>query len=77
MLTLDQAKAIKYKGHYHIILPVSEGQCEGPTMTLNHIITAIKELRNIIINLKLETLSITKINYINNVLWINITITSH
>jgi len=41
-------------------------------MTLNHIMTAIKELRNIIINLKLETLSIAKTDYINNVPWINI-----
>ena len=35
-LTLGQAKAIKPKNYYHIALTISEGQLEGPTLTLNY-----------------------------------------
>ncbi|KMQ88977.1 enzymatic polyprotein endonuclease reverse [Lasius niger] len=71
-LVLGKAKAIKYKNHYHMVLPVSEEQREGPTATLNHIIETIKDLRYITENLKLETLSIAKTEFINNVPWNNI-----
>jgi len=71
-LTLGKAKAIKYKKYYHIALPVSEGQKEGPTMTMNQITTTIKDLRNTIDKLNLETLSIAKTEFVNNVPWSNI-----
>jgi len=45
-LTLGKAKAIKYKKHYHIALPINEGLREGPTMTLTQIAAAIKDLRD-------------------------------
>ena len=44
-LALGKAKPIKYKKHYHIALSVSEGQCEGPTMTLTQISAAITDCR--------------------------------
>jgi len=71
-LTLGKAKAIKYKKYYHIALPVSEEQREGPTMTINQITAAIKDLRDIVNKLNLETLSIAKTDFVNNVPWSNI-----
>ncbi|KAL6421668.1 hypothetical protein ACFW04_014483 [Cataglyphis niger] len=41
-LVLGDTKAIKYKNHYHMALPISEAQREGPTVTLNHIIALRK-----------------------------------
>jgi len=41
-------------------------------MTMNQISTAIKNLRNTIDKLNLETLSIAKTDFINNVSWSNI-----
>jgi len=70
-LALGKAKAIKYKKHYHMALPFCKGQREGPTMTLTQITAVIKDLR-IVEKLKLETISIAKIDYINNVPWNNI-----
>jgi len=70
-LTLEKARAIKYKKYYHIALPVSEER-EGPTMTMNQIATAIKDLRNTVNELNLETLSIAKTDFVNNVPWSNI-----
>ena len=32
-LVLGKAKVIKYKKYYHLALPISEGQREGPTIT--------------------------------------------
>jgi len=71
-LTLGKAKVIKYKKYYHIALPISEEQREGPTMTMNQISTAIKDLRNTVDKLKLETLSIAKTDFVNNISWSNI-----
>ncbi|KAG5318833.1 POL4 protein, partial [Pseudoatta argentina] len=71
-LALGKAKVIKYKKHYHLALPVSEGQREGPTMTLTQTFAVIKDLRFVTENLKLETVSIAKTDYVNNVLWSNI-----
>ena len=45
---MGEAKAkanIKYKKYYHVALSVSEGQCEGPTMTLSQISTVVKDLQ--------------------------------
>jgi len=53
-------------------LPVSEEQKEGSTMTMNQIATAIKDLRNIVDKLNLETLSTAKTDFVNNVPWNNI-----
>jgi len=50
-------------------LPVSDGQREGPTMTLSQILTVVKDLRTIIKKLKLETVSIAKTDFVNNVPW--------
>jgi len=36
-------------------LPISEGEPEGPTMTLNQITAVIKDLRNTVDKLNLET----------------------
>jgi len=55
-------------------LPVSEGQREGPTVTLNQIVAVLNDLRNLLETLKLETLSIAKTDYVNNVPWDNIKI---
>ena len=66
-LIIDEAKVIKYKKHYHVVLPVSEGQREGPMMTLSQISTVVKDLRNIIEKLTLEIVSITKTDFVNNV----------
>ncbi|XP_018374503.1 PREDICTED: uncharacterized protein LOC108768539, partial [Trachymyrmex cornetzi] len=71
-LTLGEAKAVKYKKYYHIALPISDGQREGPTMTLTQISAAIKDLRVAAENRNLETLSIAKMDYVNNVPWSNI-----
>lgn len=68
-LTLSQVKAIKYKNFYHLILPISEGKREGPTMGLTQIIATITHLRELIDELKLETFSIAKTDLINNVPW--------
>ena len=65
-LTVGEDKAIKYKKHYHA-LPVSEGQCEGLTMTFSQI-SVVKDLRNIFEKLNLETVSIAKTDFINNVI---------
>src|SRR5436190_7200617 len=71
-LTIGKAKAIKYKKYYHVALPISEGLREGPTLTLERIIETLKELQNITEELKLETISIAKTEFINNVPWSNI-----
>ena len=71
-LILGKVKAIKYKKRYHMVLPVSEGQREGPTMTLAQITAALKDLCITAENLKLETLSIAKTDIVNNVPWNNI-----
>jgi len=71
-LALGKAKAIKYKKHYHMALPICEEEREGPTMTLTQITAVIKELRTIAEKLNLETISIAKTDYINNVPWNNI-----
>lgn len=71
-LVLGKPKAIKYKNYFHIALPITEGQQEGPTMTLNQISIAVNNLRDIIQDLKLETISIAKTEIINNVPWNNI-----
>ena len=71
-LTVGKAKAIKYKKYYHVALPISEGLREGPTLTLERIIETLKELQNITEELKLETISIAKTEFINNVPWSNI-----
>lgn len=52
---MGKAKAIKHKNHYHIILPISEGQREGPTMILTQVTAVIKDLRETVDKLKLET----------------------
>jgi len=39
---LALGKAIKYKKHYHIALPICEGQRESPTMILTQITAVIK-----------------------------------
>jgi len=66
-LALGKAEAVKYKKYYHIILPISEGLREGPTMTLTHIKSAIKDLLKLAQELNLETISIAKTDFINNV----------
>ncbi|KAL6263107.1 hypothetical protein P5V15_005909 [Pogonomyrmex californicus] len=33
-LILGKTRAIKYRNYYHLVLTISEGQREGPTMTL-------------------------------------------
>lgn len=71
-LTLGKAKAIKYKHYYHIALPINDELRVGPTATLDHITKTLKDLNNITKNLKLETLSIAKTEFINNVPWSNI-----
>ncbi|KAL0128587.1 hypothetical protein PUN28_003742 [Cardiocondyla obscurior] len=68
-LSLGEAQPIKYKKYYHIILPISEGVREGPTLTLQHISTAIKNLRAISEELNLQTISIAKTDLVNNVPW--------
>ena len=68
-LILGKTKTIKYKNFYHMVLPVSEGQREGPTLTLTHITTVLNDLRVITDNLKLESLSVAKTDFINNVSW--------
>jgi len=71
-LDLGEAKAIKHKKRYHITLPISENEREGPTMTLNRITAVIKDLRNTVDKLNLETISIAKTDFVNNVPWNNI-----
>ncbi|KAL6418934.1 hypothetical protein ACFW04_011685 [Cataglyphis niger] len=71
-LVLGDTKAIKYKNHYHMALPISEAQREGPTVTLNHIIEALRKLRHIAEDLQLKTISIAKTEFINNVPWSNV-----
>ena len=56
---------IKYKKHYHIALPVSKGQREGPTMILFQISSVVKDLQTIVKKLKLEIISIAKTNFVN------------
>ncbi|XP_029675230.1 uncharacterized protein LOC115242829 [Formica exsecta] len=68
-LVLGKVKAIKHKNHYHVALPVSEEQREGPTATLKQIVKILTDLRKIIEDLKLETFSIAKTEFINNVPW--------
>ncbi|KAM0730323.1 Retrovirus-related Pol polyprotein from transposon 17.6 [Formica fusca] len=68
-LVLGKVKAIKYKNHYHVALPVSEEQREGPTATLKQIVKILTDLRKITEDLKLETFSIAKTELINNVPW--------
>jgi len=53
-------------------LLISEGEREGPTMTLNQITAVIKDLRNALDKLNLETISIAKTDFVNNVPWSNI-----
>jgi len=53
-------------------LPISEGEREGPTMTLNQITAVIKDLRNTVDKLNLETVTIAKTDFVNNVPWNNI-----
>ncbi|KAL6253461.1 hypothetical protein P5V15_015307 [Pogonomyrmex californicus] len=65
-LTLGEARVIKYKNYYHLILTVSEEQ-RGPTITLTQITLALMNVRKLIDELKLETISIAKIEMINNV----------
>jgi len=48
-------------------LPVSEEQRKSPTMTMNQIATAIKNLRNTVDKLNLQTLGIAKTDFVNNV----------
>ncbi|KAL6427138.1 hypothetical protein ACFW04_008640 [Cataglyphis niger] len=71
-LVLGDTKAIKYKNHYHMALHISEAQREGPTVTLTHIIEALRKLRHIAENLQLKTISIAKTEFINNVPWSNV-----
>ncbi|XP_011871373.1 PREDICTED: uncharacterized protein LOC105563955, partial [Vollenhovia emeryi] len=71
-LILGKAKAIKHKKYHHMVLPVSEGLREGPTMTLTHVDTVIRDLRKTADQLKLETVGIAKTDSINNVPWSNI-----
>ena len=65
-----KAKVVKYKKYYHLALPISEGQREGPTMT--QISVVIKDLRSVTEELKLETINIVKTDHVNNVPWSNI-----
>ena len=71
-LALGKAKVIKYKKYYHLVLPISEGQREGPTITFIQISAVIKDLRSVTEELKLETIIIAKTDHINNVPWSNI-----
>jgi len=59
-LALGKPKAIKYKKHYHMALPICEGQRKGPTMTLTQIAAVIKDLRTNVEKLNLETISFAK-----------------
>jgi len=45
-LALGKAKAIKYKKHYHMALPICEGQREGPTTILNQNYNSNKRFAN-------------------------------
>jgi len=69
---VGKAKEIKYKKYCHIVLPISKGEREGPTMTLTQISAVIKDLRNTVDKLNLKTLSIAKTDIVNNVPWSNI-----
>ncbi|KAG5314864.1 POL2 protein, partial [Pseudoatta argentina] len=65
-------KVVKYKKHYQLALSISEGQRQGPTMTLIYHFRRNKRFTVVTENLKLETVSIAKTDYVNNVLWSNI-----
>ncbi|XP_032690713.1 uncharacterized protein LOC116853662 [Odontomachus brunneus] len=68
-LSLGIAKLIKRYQRYHIILPISEDQQEGPTRILNNIYQGITNLRKIAENLKLSSISVAKSEHILNVPW--------
>jgi len=44
-------------------LPISKGEPEDPTMTLNQITAAIKDLQNTVDKLNLETVNIAKTDF--------------
>ncbi|RLU23008.1 hypothetical protein DMN91_005286 [Ooceraea biroi] len=71
-LTLGQVKVIKHKNFLHLVLPASERQSKGPTLTLEQIIPVIEDLRATSDKLKIQTLSIAKTDLINNVPWNNV-----
>ena len=50
-------------------MPVNKGQREGPTTILSQISIVVKDLRTIVEKLKLETISIAKMDFVNNVSW--------
>ena len=45
-ISVGEAKAIKYKKYYHVALFISEGQREGPTMTLSQFFYNDKRFAN-------------------------------
>src|SRR5436190_152070 len=71
-LVLGKTKAIKYKSYYHMALPICEEQREGPTLTLSYIVETLTDLKQTVEKLNLETFSIAKTEFVNNVPWNNI-----
>lgn len=63
--SLTLGKLIKYKNFFHVALPIIERQ--SLTIILNQISIVINNLCNIIKDLKLETISIAKMETINTV----------
>lgn len=68
-LHLGQATLVKRYRTYHIILPISEDQTEGPTEVLTNITQAIANLRKIAEDLRLASISIAKSETILNIPW--------
>ncbi|XP_025161592.1 uncharacterized protein LOC112590101, partial [Harpegnathos saltator] len=68
-LSISIAKFIKRNKRYHIILPISEDQKEGPTMILKNITQAIINLRQTAESMNLASISVAKSGYILNVPW--------
>lgn len=76
-LIIDVPKLIKRKKGYHIILPISEDQKEGPTLILTYIDQAITSLRAIAEEINLSSISIAVSEYILDVPWKDIKIKFH
>ncbi|KAL6264251.1 hypothetical protein P5V15_004340 [Pogonomyrmex californicus] len=66
-LALCRPQVVKRKNYFHMAFPIDEGLREGPTMILNYITQTLMELRKITEELKLETISIAKTDFICNV----------
>ncbi|KAL6266190.1 hypothetical protein P5V15_003050 [Pogonomyrmex californicus] len=64
-LTLCRPQVVKRKNYFHVALPIDEGLKEGPIMILNYITQTLIKLRKITEELKLETISIAKTDFIS------------